>query len=126
MRQTSNWFDVYDAGDPHIIVRGNPTALGQCGTRYRVPGNCKEIFSADLLAWLRHVTCTASGGAGDLATIPAVAQLFPLLLVPAAISNYVAAIVLSNLPGRLWPQMTIAVHAESQMAPWTRIARRPS
>lgn len=54
---------------------------------------------ADVLAWLR-VACTARGGGGDLAAVPAVAQTFPLLLLPEAISDYVAAKVHNDLPGR--------------------------
>ncbi|KAI2489206.1 hypothetical protein MHU86_25383 [Fragilaria crotonensis] len=54
---------------------------------------------ADVLAWLR-VACTARGGGGDLAGAPAVAQIFPLLLLPAAISDYVAAKVYADLPKR--------------------------
>ena len=64
---------------------------------------------ADVLAWLR-VACTARGGAGDLAAIPAVAQHFPLLLLPAAISEYVAAKVLVDLPGRRGPHIVTAAH----------------
>ena len=52
-----------------------------------------------ILAWLR-VACTARGGAGDLAALPAVAKPFPLSLLPANISEYVAAKVRSDLPGR--------------------------
>ncbi|KAI2491004.1 hypothetical protein MHU86_23572 [Fragilaria crotonensis] len=44
--------------------------------------------------------CTARGGGGDLAALPAVAQTFPLLLLPTAISDHVAAKVLHDLPGQ--------------------------
>ncbi|KAI2510796.1 hypothetical protein MHU86_3582 [Fragilaria crotonensis] len=54
---------------------------------------------ADVLAWLR-VACTARGGAGDLAAVPAVAQTFPLLLLPTAVSDYFASKVFADLPGR--------------------------
>lgn len=54
---------------------------------------------SDVLAWLR-VACTARGGGGDLAALPAVAQTFPLLLLATAISDYVAAKVLHDLPGQ--------------------------
>ena len=64
---------------------------------------------ADVLAWLR-VACTARGGGGDLPAIPAVAQTFALLLLPTSVSDYVAAKVLTDLPGRagggggaVWP-----------------------
>lgn len=69
---------------------------------------------ADVLAWLR-VACTARGGAGDLAGMPAVAQSFPLLLLPAAVSNYVAAKVLSDLPGRHGPRVATATHSLDPM-----------
>jgi hypothetical protein len=52
----------------------------------------------DVLAWLR-VACTARGGAGDLAATPAVSQSFALLLLPTAISDYVAGKVYTDLPG---------------------------
>lgn len=54
---------------------------------------------ADVLAWLR-VACTARGGAGELAALPAVAQRFPLLLLPESVSDYVAEKVAADLPGR--------------------------
>jgi hypothetical protein len=54
---------------------------------------------ADVLTWLR-VACTARGGAGELAPIPAVAQHFPLLLMPGAVSTYVASKLDRDLPGR--------------------------
>ena len=54
---------------------------------------------ADVLTWLR-AACTARGGAGDLAAIPAVAQNFPLLLLPALTSEYVANKVAMDLPGQ--------------------------
>ena len=57
-----------------------------------------EVCS-DVLAWLR-VACTARGGAGDLAALPAVAYPFPLLLLPAATSDYVANKVAIDLPGQ--------------------------
>lgn len=74
---------------------------------------------ADVLTWLR-VACTARGGAGDLAAIPAVAQSFALLLLPEAVSDYVADKVARDLPGRrsrgeqpplpqAWDQMVEAV-----------------
>lgn len=72
----------------------------------------------DVLAWLR-VACTTRGGVGDLAAIPAVAQTFPLLLLPAVVSNYVATKVRTDLPGRQrggevppesMEQMVTAVH----------------
>ena len=44
---------------------------------------------ADLLTWLR-AACTARGGGGDLAALPSVANAFPLLLLPQAVSEYVA------------------------------------
>ena len=53
---------------------------------------------ADVLTWLR-VACTARGGAGELAPIPAVAQAFPILLLPAAVSEYVATKVEGDLSG---------------------------
>ena len=55
---------------------------------------------ADVLTWLR-VACTSTsrGGGGNLATLPAVAQAFPLLLLPAVIRDYVAAKVHGDLPG---------------------------
>lgn len=52
----------------------------------------------DVLAWLR-VACTARGGLGELAAMPAVAQSFSLLLLPTAISDYVAGKVYADLPG---------------------------
>ena len=54
---------------------------------------------ADVLVWLR-VACTARGGGGDLAGIPAVIHTFGLLLLPGVISDYVAEKVASDLPGR--------------------------
>ena len=54
---------------------------------------------ADVLTWLR-VACTSRGGATDLAALPAVAQNFPLLLLPATTSEYVASKVAIDLPGR--------------------------
>lgn len=54
---------------------------------------------SDVLSWLR-VACTARGGGGDQAALPAVAQSFALLLLPAAISDYVAAKVYADLPGQ--------------------------
>ena len=53
---------------------------------------------ADVLTWLR-AACTARGGAGELAPIPAVAQYFPILLLPAPVSDYVATKVEADLPG---------------------------
>lgn len=53
----------------------------------------------DVLAWLR-VACTARGGGGDQAALPAVAQSFTLLLLPTAISDHVATKVYADLPGR--------------------------
>ena len=70
--------------------------------------------SADVLTWLR-VACTARGGAGDLAALPAVAQHFHLLLLPAAISEYVAAKVLVDLPGRCGPHIATAAHGLDPM-----------
>ena len=58
-----------------------------------------QATCTDVLTWLR-VACTARGGAGDLAGIPAVAQDFPLLLLPTVISDYVASKVAGDLPGR--------------------------
>ena len=52
-----------------------------------------------MLAWLR-VACTARGGVGDFAGIPAMIHTCALLLSPVKISDYVAAKVASNLPGR--------------------------
>ena len=54
---------------------------------------------AGILAWLR-VACTACGGGGELAAEPAVLQAFPLLLLPATLSDYVAAKVYADLPSR--------------------------
>jgi hypothetical protein len=54
---------------------------------------------ADVLTWLR-VACTARGGAGELAPLPAVAQQFPLLLMPGAVSAYVATKLDRDLPRR--------------------------
>ena len=54
---------------------------------------------ADVLTWLR-VACTARGGGGDLAALPAVALRFNLLLLPAPVSEYVANKVKGELPGR--------------------------
>jgi hypothetical protein len=54
---------------------------------------------ADVLTWLR-VACTSRGGATDLAALPAVAHNFPLLLLPATTSEYVASKVATDLPGR--------------------------
>jgi hypothetical protein len=53
---------------------------------------------ADVLTWLR-VACTARGGAGELPPKPAVAQAFPILLLPAAVSEYVATKVEGDLRG---------------------------
>ena len=65
----------------------------------------------DVLSWLR-VACTARGGAGDLAGIPAVVQGFNLLLLPVAISDYVAEKVSSDLPGRQGgPNVVMAAQA---------------
>ena len=69
---------------------------------------------ADVLAWLR-VACTARGGAGELAGLPAVAQPFTLLLLPAAISEYAAAKVLNDLPGRRGPHLATAAHGMDPM-----------
>ena len=69
---------------------------------------------ADVLAWLR-VACTARGGVGELAGIPAVAQAFPLLLLPVAVSDYAAAKVLHDLPGRHGPRVATAAHAADPM-----------
>ena len=69
---------------------------------------------ADVLAWLR-VACTARGGAGELAGVPVVAQSFPLFLLPAAVSDYAAAKVLSDLPGRNGPRVAAAAHAMDPM-----------
>ena len=55
--------------------------------------------SSDVLTWLR-VACTARGGAGELAPLPAVANTFTLLLLPGAVSNPVAAKVLTDLPSQ--------------------------
>ena len=54
---------------------------------------------SDVLAWLR-VAATAWGGAGELSPLPAVAQHFPLVLMPANASLYVADKVGRDLPGR--------------------------
>ena len=51
----------------------------------------------DALSWLR-IACTARGGAGDLAAIPAIAMSFPLLLLPAAACKLVATKVYGDLP----------------------------
>lgn len=69
---------------------------------------------ADVLAWL-WVACTARGGAGDMAGLPAVAQSFPLLLLPVAVSDYAAAKILSDLPGRQGPRVAAAAHAMDPM-----------
>lgn len=53
----------------------------------------------DVLIWLR-AACTARGGAGELAPLPAVAYSFALMLLPEAVSEYVATKVLTDLPGR--------------------------
>jgi hypothetical protein len=53
----------------------------------------------DLVTWLR-AACTARGGGGELAGLPAVAYSYPLLLMPDAVSDYVASKVSSDLPGR--------------------------
>ena len=57
---------------------------------------------ADVLTWLR-VACTARGGDGELANVPAVAHHFPLLLLPEAASEYLATKVTNDLPGRQNP-----------------------
>lgn len=54
---------------------------------------------ADVLAWL-SMGCTARSGAGELAAVPAVAQTFPLLLLPDAVSDNVATKVYADVPGR--------------------------
>ena len=54
---------------------------------------------AEALIWLR-AACTARGGAGKLAPLPAMAQAFPLLMLPALISDYVAVKIQVDLPGR--------------------------
>jgi hypothetical protein len=69
---------------------------------------------ADVLAWL-SVACTACGGAGNLAGMPAVTQLFPLLLLPDAVSDYAAGKVLSDLPERHGPRVATAAHALDPM-----------
>lgn len=74
------------------------------------------VACADVLTWLR-VACTARGGAGELAALPAVAHSFALLLLPEACSDYVASKVTGDLPGRhtrqqrgpAWDQMVEAV-----------------
>lgn len=53
----------------------------------------------DVLTWLR-VACTARGGTGELAPLPAVAGTYALMLLPEAVSEHVAAKVLTDLPGR--------------------------
>jgi hypothetical protein len=71
---------------------------------------------ADVLTWLR-VACAARGGAGELAVMPPVAQVFTLLLLPYTVSNYVASKVAGDLLGRqpqglsgpAWDQMVQAV-----------------
>lgn len=83
---------------------------------------------ADVLTWLR-VACTARGGAGELAAIPAVAHGFTLLLLPEVVSDYVADKVARDLPGRhareqpgpAWDQM---VHAVQQLATTTGAGAR--
>ena len=69
---------------------------------------------ADVIAWI-CVACTARGGGGDLAGISAVAHSFHLLLLPAAISDYVAAKVASDRPGRgpQGPAVGIAMAAQA-------------
>jgi hypothetical protein len=54
---------------------------------------------ADVLTWLR-VACTARGGGGELAAVPAVAHHYPLLLLPEVASEYLATKVANDLPGR--------------------------
>lgn len=54
---------------------------------------------ADILTWLR-AACTARGGAGDLADLPAVAYSFPLMLMPVTVSDYVTTKVAADLPRR--------------------------
>ena len=55
---------------------------------------------ADVLAWL-GVAFTARCGAGELEAVPAgVAQTFSLLMLPAAVSKYVAAKVYRDLPAQ--------------------------
>lgn len=54
---------------------------------------------SDVIAWLR-VACTARGGGGELASLPAVAHSFPLLLLPESVSDYLATRVAADLPGR--------------------------
>ena len=55
---------------------------------------------SDVLARLRIAWCTARGGGGNLAAVPAVAQAFLLLLLPSAISDYLAVNVHGDLPGQ--------------------------
>ncbi|KAI2512521.1 hypothetical protein MHU86_1974 [Fragilaria crotonensis] len=59
---------------------------------------------ADVLTWLR-VACTARGGAGELAAMPAVAQVFTLLLLPDTVSDYVTSkVAAGDLPGGRQPR----------------------
>lgn len=69
---------------------------------------------ADVVSWLR-VACTARGGAGDLAPLPAVAHSFSLLLLPAAVGEYVASKVDNDLPGRSGNARTGASLVEAPM-----------
>ena len=47
-----------------------------------------------------YVACNAQGGAGEIAPLSAVACTFALILLPEAVSEHVAAKVLTDLPGR--------------------------
>lgn len=57
---------------------------------------------ADILMWL-HAACTARGGAGDLAGLPAVAYSFPLMLMPVTVSDYVTTKVAADRSRGLTP-----------------------
>lgn len=73
------------------------TAYQEMAGMFAADGMLEEC--SDVLAWLR-VACTARGGGGDQAALPAVAQSFALLFLPETISDYVAAKVYADLPAQ--------------------------
>ena len=84
---------------------------------------------ADVLTWLRVACCTArgGGGGGELAPIPAVAQHFPLLLLPGAVSTYVATKLDRDLPnrqGRQAPAPTDGVGGDTLAAAVRLLAKK--
>lgn len=74
-----------------------------------------------MLAWLR-VACTARGGTDELAALSAVAQRFPLLLLPEAVSDCIAAKVAVDLPGQQGGRATQSRNADQMAAAMQMLA----